>query len=368
MMEKDKLIAIAIITLLSLGVFAALGRAEWGRESYTAEVNLAGSMHLRWYHETNNVTIATNFTANVPMGIIPGQYNATFDGFASVDATSVEFEGMISTENGTHTEEWQGPHFIMGFMVEFSVPNEWPSIPTGKSEASGELNLTLSNTTLPPIQFEWIHVMGPVTQYGNTTVHGWLNAHAKIAYDDTSKNMTKADVFWAPMPAIDEENPTGNFSYSFYRARLINATTTALNYSGNDFYASGLWSVYNITFVYGSQGEESQEDALIVKQNATGELKVYGNWTSFTVSITGFDDVKGSVKCFTTHDKTILEGDFFGRGHVDIYDLVHVAKHIGDTPRNGSDLQNVESSDVNGDSHIDVYDLVTVANEIGQTG
>jgi hypothetical protein len=365
MMEKNKLVAVAIITVLSLGVFAGLGRAGWNREFYTAEVDLAGAMKLKWYNETNNIDIATNFTANVPVEITPGQCNATFDGVASVDATSIEFHGEIATEKGTETEECKRA----SFMAEFSVPNIWSSIHTGKCEASGELNLTLSNTTLPLIQYEWVHMFGPVKEYGNTTAHGWLNAHAKISYDGTGENVTKAHVFWMPMPRVgEEENPNGNFSYSFYHARLINATTTALNYSGNDFYASGLWSVYNVTFVYGPEGEESQEDALIVKQNATGELKVNFTSMNFTVSIEGFEDVKGLVKHYVTHARAHLEGDVDGDGHVGIYDLVHVAKHVGDTPRNGSDLENVEGVDVNGDSHVDIYDLVTVANEIGETG
>ena len=129
-------------------------------------------------------------------------------------------------------------------------------------------------------------------------------------------------------------NATGNFTYSFYIAQLISTTVIALNYSGNDFYVSGLWNVLNVTFSFhsGANYEDFGRTKSYVGQNATGVLEVYGNGKNFTVSIAGFDKVTGSVERFVIHGKTILEGDVLNHGVVDIYDLVYVARRIGVTP------------------------------------
>jgi hypothetical protein len=354
MANAKKLGAVGLIAVL--GILAISGSvAVKGMDFYVASVSLKGDMVLKFYNETYSAPdVEKNFTAIVPSKISPGEYNATFEGIAWIDDDSVRFFGNIMTQNGTIT-------------AEFSVPNAWPEIPTGKCGAAGTLTITLSGPSPPPPPpFQWVQVVGPVTQYGLNASRGWLNAHAKISPEE---NVTMAHVFWMPKPRLDVI-ATGNFTYSFYHAKLINTTMVALNYSGNDFYVSGLWTVYNVTFTYHDyQGEEEyQEDILYVVQNRTGELKVYGKWTNFTVSIDGFDDVKGLVMHYVTHARACLNGDINGDGKVDIYDLVHVARFIGCTPKTPTDLQEIERVDMNSDTHVNIYDLVTVATEIGQTG
>jgi hypothetical protein len=365
MANLKKLGAFALIAVL--GILGISGSsAVKGIDSYVAKVSLSGDMTLKFYNETYPISVEKNFTAIVPLAITPGEYKDTFEGIAWIDEENVGFSGVIMTENGT-------------FMAEFAVQNVWTGIPTGKCGASGTLTITLSPVEgmpgpppPPPPPEYWVHVFGPVTQYGLNASRGWLDAYAKISSEE---NVTAAHVFWMPMPPW-EENPTGNFTFSFYHARLINTTMVALNYSGNDFYVSGLWTVYNVTFTYheyqgegaGFTYEDYQQDILYVAENRTGELKVYGNWMNFTVSIDGFNDVKGLVMHFATHAPVCLEGDIEGRGKVDIYDLVHVARYVGCTPKTPSDLEEIEKADVNHDGHVDIYDLVTVGTEIGQTG
>ena len=91
------------------------------------------------------------------------------------------------------------------------------------------------------------------------------------------------------------------------------------------------------------------------------------------MSLAGFEDVNGII--VTSHISTmrVLEGDVNFDNQVNIYDLVHVAKHIGSTPGcvNGKinmNLEDFESVDLNFDFHVDIYDLVTVATEIGENG
>jgi hypothetical protein len=134
--------------------------------------------------------------------------------------------------------------------------------------------------------------------------------------------------------------------------------------------------VYNVTFTYyGQQFNDWKENVTVVAQNATGDLAVSG--LNFTVSLAGFNDIQGSVWRLDIYHRAIpewnLDGDVSGPngvpdGKVDIYDLVAVARHIGETPgfgRGSDNLQNVERYDVNFDFQVDVYSLVTVASEIG---
>jgi hypothetical protein len=364
-MRKQAFIA-PLLCLLMLAGFASAGPPPM-QGSYTAKVYLTGTMQSGWYNwtsrtfETYNLSgIEANFTATVLAEITPGTYtNATFEGYARVDNSSVEFYGDIRA-NATCPR----------FMVTFTVPNNWPNVPKAALEARGTVETTITKTTLPHLTYTWVSVVGWVTQYGNENATGWLNAQATIT---NVTELAKVHVAWMPKPSI-KPGPTPkstNFTYSFYAASLINTTVAALNHTGYDFYVSGLWTVYNVTFTYsGQRFDHCNESVTVVKQNATGDLAVSGPISdlNFTVSIASFNDVNGSVQRMVISHRRILDGDFTGKGYVDIFDLVTLAHHIGETPGFGQGLDNlrdVETYDLNFDFHIDIYTLVTVANEIG---
>jgi hypothetical protein len=382
-MRKEAFIA----PLLCLLMFAGFASAQSTLPcpvpgSYTASVLLTGTIQLGWYNwtsktfETYNLTgINSTFAAMVPTGITPGQYNnAAFEGYARVDNASVEFNGYIRV-NATSP----------GFMVSFTVPNNWPQVPKAEFEACGTVETTITKIPLPPITYTWVLAVGQVTKYGNENATGWLNAQAMIT---NVTQVANVHVLWMPMPRFVSPLGCGvtswnrnnlTYTYSFYAASLIKTTIAALNYTGYDFYVNGTWTVYNVTFTYSRSFDQSKdtystsfdqckENVTVVKQNATGALEVSGGWKNFTVSITGFNDVKGLVTRAVISHKRILVGDFTGQGYVNILDLVAVARHIGETPgleQGSCNLQQVEQYDVNFDFHVDIYSLVTVANEIG---
>jgi len=372
------------ISIMAMLCIYATGAAVMGDfpipPVHPVQVQLTGSMQLGWYVQTDNITVAANFTANVPVEITAGSYNGTFHGFARVGESNIDFNGLIETENGT-------------FMAEFEVPNSY-TLPTGQCWASGMVILQISDITITPPQFEYVQLVGHVTKYDNTSAFGWLNANAKISNTTATgvDNESHVNICWEPLfPSIlPLWNVTpiaiGNFTYSFYAARLINTTMVALNYSGYDFYVSGLFTVLNVTFTYsGEHWENFQESETCVAQNVTGELMANGNWNgngpsawrtsagNFTLSLAGFSDVTGSVELFVLHARAILDGDVLGHGVVDIYDLVYVARRIGDTPGAPQlgglqSFEGIEKADLGFDFHVDIYDLVTVASEFGQTG
>jgi hypothetical protein len=378
-----KFVGISIMALLCIAAMGAtVVMADFVGPVHPVQVELTGVMQLGWFVQTDSITVAANFTANVPLNITAGTYNATFQGFARVSENYIDFNGVIETENGT-------------FMAEFEVPNTY-TVPMGECGASGILTLQISDITTTPPQFEYVQLVGNVRNFGNASAFGWLGADAKISTNSSTgqtENVADARAAWEPIsPSIMPlwsvlPNATGNFTYSFYAARLINTTMVALNYSGYDVYIAGLWTVLNVTFTYsGEHWVNFTESETSVAQNVTGELMVNGNWGingpsaslcrtamgNFTLSLAGFDDVTGSVEQFVLHARAILDGDVLGHGTVDIYDLVYIARYIGSTPGAPQlgglqSFEGVEKADLNGDFHVDIYDLVTAASQIGQT-
>jgi hypothetical protein len=380
MRKLAKLSAMATIAMLGAFIFAGSAGGDLSSVCRPVQVNLTGSIQLKWwYNESYIVSVQQNFTASVPPSITAGTYNATFAGVARIDEENIDFNGAIMTENGT-------------FQAEFQVPVDGYTGPLGICGASGEnLIVTISEFTVPPVTYAWqfVHVVGRVTGYGSSLAMGNLEAEARISNSTAAENSATAHVCWVPISGpLPHPDVLGNFTYSFYAARLINTTIVALNYSGYDFYIAGTWNVFNVTFSFsGISPEDFQETTTFVSQNATGELMVSGNATgpipitpwgttssidNFTLSIAGFENVTGSA-ILVTHARAFLEGDVLGHGCVDIYDLVYVARRIGATPGapqwgGPANFEDIENADVNGDFHVDIYDLVTVATQMGQTG
>jgi hypothetical protein len=224
------------------------------------------------------------------------------------------------------------------------------------------------------VQQTWVHVAGKVEKFGSQIAYGWLSAIAKMkTINATSTEWAHVHVFWTTSLVtpieLGEHCREGleNFTFSFYFARLVSASTIALNYSGYDFYIGGLWDAYNVTFKYypNEEGEFDGENFNItivpLAVNATGEFRVTNNWTLFELSISGVDLVSGSVHHYFVGSMEIEIGDFTGDGKVNIHDLVHVAHAYGCRPGfKGFDFD----MDLNCDFKIDVGDLATVAANI----
>jgi len=355
-----KAVVEGIVLSLMLGLLLLSTPAHAISDFYAAEVQLSGNMKLQWYYnetsESYELNVTKSFLAMVPTDISEGEYNASFEGYADVEQNTIEFYGIVQTENGE-------------FKVDFEVANEWPQIPSGKCIATGQVHLTIQKSELPSIQYTWVHVAGRVTSYGLNSSLGWLTAHARLS---ETENITRAHVCWTPyfLSSKPLQNQA-NFTFTFYAATLINTTAVQLNYNSYDLYITGLWTVINVTFnYYGEDFEQYEEYKSINIQNATGELKVYSGWQDFTVSISGFNDVGGKVVFSRISSLRVSECDVNYDGHVNIEDLVHVAKRIGSTPgcvMGSFDLSNFTefaSVDFNFDFKIDIYDLVSVATEI----
>lgn len=244
-------------------------------------------------------------------------------------------------------------------------------------------------------QRSWVQVNGRINQYGSTPAFGWLEAHVMVRSVNQTTVFEKAEAhaMWFPglgynitpegmwnitRPSCNETRPgpcnetrpVANFTFSFYAVRLINSSVITLNTSAvapNNLYISGLWDVLNVTFVHYLNrlgvfdGDDYNETIRPVVFNATGELRVFSDWTKFELSIKGLELVSGSVQHYFVGIWEIMIGDVDGDGKVDIKDLVHIAHAYGTKPgigRYGFDV------DLNFDFQVDIGDLTTAAAQI----
>jgi len=356
-MKKRMLGALMLAALVALVGFQ--GPVYGIEDYYGAEVQITGEINLIWFNETYTISINKTFLAMVPNEIPPGEYNASFEGYATVTEGSIEFYGMVETPCGS-------------FKAEFTIVNEREDLPTGKCMVSGQVHVKITESELPTIQYTWVHVVGSVTDWNGVPACGWLRAYAKIS---ESENISRAYLCWIPEMEplyFNWTSPSTNFTFSFYAAELVETDNVQLDYEGYDLYVSGLWTVLNVTFTYTYTTPEQnyvnyQWTASVIVENATGELKVQGG--QFTVSITDIGDINGIVKVYKISSVRICEGDITLDNKVNIKDLVHVARRIGSTPgwimgEMNFNLEEFAQVDINFDFQIDIYDLVSVATEI----
>jgi hypothetical protein len=211
---------------------------------------------------------------------------------------------------------------------------------------------------------------GRVTQWGMSPAFGWLCAHAKMVnVTDVSREWAAVRAIWTlHEPMVSTHPPTENFTISFFITKLVNTTMVELNYSGYDFYVSGLWNVYNITLAYYVDGSgnllsfEMSIEALVIE--GEGELCVLNDWDDFQVNIDGIDMLSGKVIMYAVGHWEIKIFDVYdgdGQHKVNIHDLVRVARRYGSMPGLGDyDFE----MDFNFDFKIDVGDLTTLAANI----
>ncbi|MEM1540400.1 MAG: hypothetical protein QXJ07_03345 [Candidatus Bathyarchaeia archaeon] len=220
------------------------------------------------------------------------------------------------------------------------------------------------------IEGTWVHMMGFITQWGASSVFGWVGAVAGMV----NKNGTYYE--WARAHAVWSEDifrlnctvpPIENYTFTCYGAKLINMTD--VNLEGTSFSISGYWDVAKITVSVTVIKDESGRVIKIsweykiekLVEDAEGQLQASLTPPEFTLSIAGIDTLSGTVKFISIKYKEIKICDMSGDGKVNIVDLVKVAKRYRAVPG----LWCYEHSmDVNFDNVIDIGDLTTIAANI----
>jgi hypothetical protein len=223
-----------------------------------------------------------------------------------------------------------------------------------------------------PFQRSWIRLNGIVETWGSQEVNGSLSVNARtVGYNEEVRQAAFATAIWSNTTNFRQG---GNFSYSFYVARLIDANVSVLNYEDVDFFMNGTWNVFNVTIsqtIIKSGDLESgytvdrQTKTAIdpIANKAYGELNVSGNWTKFVLSINGVDELNGVVTRAgmwqMAFNKFKVSED--GTDKVSRIDLTVLSRIYGARPGWGSYDSNM---DFNCNYKIDIADLSTVAANV----
>jgi hypothetical protein len=363
-------------------------------QAYPAQINATGTLTLKEFLSGNvsDAMIDTNFTSLVPDLIAPGKYaNVGFHGFAVATATLlIRFDGLL-VANG------------INFWAAFTVPKP-KDISVGKYSAnSNQLNLNISEFTLPPAKITMVMMKGSVTKFGENNASGFLEAHAKIG----TNNFTQVHTSFTLQPpprseaAYGEEETTEspkNFSISHYIVTLVNATKTELDYDGSALYVEGLWNVYNrtVTVTFFDHADSTTTvNVHTLLEKAPGKFNVTlppqltptlfnpdegkgegeaeeGRWKTrgnFTLEIQGLAGIiKGNVifyhaKFADPHELDIPRCDFNLDHVVNIVDLSQVARAYG---AKLGEMKFDYDADVNSDFVINILDLAKAGQEFGR--
>ncbi len=158
------------------------------------------------------------------------------------------------------------------------------------------------------VQSNYVMVNGPITQWGSDNVTGTLQAQTRtvVINATNARQGIKASAIWTTNTSrpINAFKAKENFTYTFYSARLAEPSVSALNISDSDFFTNGTWVVYQITTSFNITTNENgtiigfhrDQSAVALATNAYGELKVTGNWTTFSLALEGIDTLTGSVR------------------------------------------------------------------------
>jgi hypothetical protein len=233
-----------------------------------------------------------------------------------------------------------------------------------------------------PTQQSFVRVASTINEWGTKEVNGTLQVQTRtITQNGTIRQGTSVTAIWTANGTrpINSLRTPQNFTYVFYTAKLVNASASILdfkdqNLNTHDLYVNGSWTVYNvtstITIISNSEGDVTSvnrnQNAVALATKAYGELSADNDWKDFTLTITGVDQVSGSVISQRITSRTfnafkISEDD--SASTVTPADVANVVKSYGSTPGWGSYNQ---CMDYNFNYKIDITDLATVAANINQ--
>jgi len=199
----------------------------------------------------------------------------------------------------------------------------------------------------------WVKMMGFVSPHPPQGVHKlrvyaktgeWAKVYAFYGSKNSSKGGQKS-------------------TYSFYAVRLTNASIVELDYSGCDFYVSGTWDVYNITWVNYNHKNATWTLQVMV-DDGDGTLCVSDTWKNFTIAINGIEPIDGRVIVHILKTKRpIPQGDVNWDHKVNIVDVAAVGKAYGAVP---GTLHFDFELDLDSNFQINIVDIAIVTKDFGK--
>jgi PKD repeat protein len=202
----------------------------------------------------------------------------------------------------------------------------------------------------------WVKMMGFVSPHPPPGVYK-LRVYAKIG------EWAKVYAFYGSQNFPPSSKDGQKSTYSFYAVRLTDASIVELDYSGCDFYVSGTWDVYNITWV--NQNHKNATWTLeVMVDDENGTLCVSNAWKNFTIAINGIEPIDGRVIVRIVKTKgAIPQGDINWDRKVNIVDVAAVGKAYGAVP---GTLHFDFELDLDNNFQINVVDVAIVAKDFGK--
>jgi hypothetical protein len=149
-------------------------------------------------------------------------------------------------------------------------------------------------------------VTGVITEWGDLNVTGAMQSRSRtIVVDaDNIRQGSTATAIWTEETSrpISNIRARENFTYTFYTARLTEASLSSLNVTGYRYFLNGTWNVYQVTSTFTIVVDDVSDEIISFNRNQNAVALVtdaYGELTvtdgTFVISITGMDPLTGTV-------------------------------------------------------------------------
>jgi hypothetical protein len=158
-----------------------------------------------------------------------------------------------------------------------------------------------------------VRINGVINKWGTTDVRGQLNVQARTALLTNADKLqfARANAVWTTniTRAVSAVKAKENFTYTFYSARLFNPAVSTLSSSASNFFLNGTWNVATVNCKVTIITNANNEIVSVHRESTTTVAKVYGeltvtdSWTKFTLTLTGYNALTGSVTRSVTMQK-----------------------------------------------------------------
>jgi hypothetical protein len=227
-----------------------------------------------------------------------------------------------------------------------------------------------------PVQQSFVRVDGVINDWSSTKVIGTVEAQSRTVVLNNTNTRQGASVaaIWTtnltrPISGLREKQ---NFTYTFYTARLVNVNVSSLNVTGYSLFMNGTWNVFkvnqNLTINTDATGNiidfNRTQNAVAIATGAEGNFTIPNGSTTFTIDITGLNNLTGTVHFQRITSKMfnpfIINNDG-GTTTVTKADVSTVVSSYGASPGWGHYDQRM---DYNFNGKIDITDLATAAANV----
>jgi hypothetical protein len=226
-----------------------------------------------------------------------------------------------------------------------------------------------------PLQKTWVRVNGVINcNWDDQEVTGLLQTRARttLLASENNRELTSATAIWTneSRPITNSVREKENFTYTFYAARLNNASISELNIDDSDYFLNGTWNIYTVTSTITIITDENNTVVNIHRELDTqvtqieGNLTITDNWTTFTLKFNGIDDtLSGTVTRTLTRQAAFNRFAIIDQSATKVTraDLNQMVTCFRAMPGWGNyDAQ----MDFNGNFQIDIADISTVASNM----